>query len=136
MPRGGYRPGSGRKPSSISIRSRELAARAMSDGETPLEVMRDNMRFYHRSRRSTRQAFGRGCTAAEVTEGADVELRADVIEAVRDVLTLGKLAGEERGFRSESELSPSCHPAMRRVLASFEPCWLGGATGRGAEPSM
>jgi hypothetical protein len=34
------------------------------------------------------------------------------------------------------ELSPWSHPAMRRVLASFEPCWLGGATGRGAEPSM
>jgi len=33
------------------------------------------------------------------------------------------------------ELSPETHPAMRRVLASFEPCWLGGATGRGAEPS-
>jgi hypothetical protein len=29
MPRGGYRPGSGRKPSSISIRSCELAERAM-----------------------------------------------------------------------------------------------------------
>jgi hypothetical protein len=24
---------------------------------------------------------------------------------------------------------------MRRVLASFEPCWFGGATGRGAEPA-
>jgi hypothetical protein len=34
-----------------------------------------------------------------------------------------------------AELSPSSHPAMRRVLALFEPCWLGGATGRGAEPS-
>ena len=34
------------------------------------------------------------------------------------------------------ELSPLCHPAMGRVPASFEPCWLGDATGRGAEPSM
>ena len=34
-----------------------------------------------------------------------------------------------------AELSPLSHPPMRRVLASFEPCWLGGATGRGAEPS-
>ena len=33
------------------------------------------------------------------------------------------------------ELSPLSHPAMRRVLASFELCLLGGATGRGAEPS-
>jgi 2,4-dienoyl-CoA reductase-like NADH-dependent reductase (Old Yellow Enzyme family) len=33
------------------------------------------------------------------------------------------------------ELSPLSHPAMGRVVASFEPCWLGDATGRGAEPS-
>jgi hypothetical protein len=37
---------------------------------------------------------------------------------------------------TKRELSPLFHPPMRRVLASFEPCWLGGATGRGAEPSM
>ncbi len=34
------------------------------------------------------------------------------------------------------ELSPLSHPPMGRVLASFERCWLSGATGRGAEPSM
>lgn len=33
------------------------------------------------------------------------------------------------------DLSPLSHPPMSRVLVSFEPCWLGGATGRGAEPS-
>ena len=33
------------------------------------------------------------------------------------------------------DLSPLSHPPMSRVLASFEPCWLGGATGRGAGPS-
>jgi hypothetical protein len=38
----------------------------------------------------------------------------------------------ETGF----ELGPLSHPAMRRVLASFELGWLGGATGRCAEPSM
>jgi hypothetical protein len=37
--------------------------------------------------------------------------------------------------RLDSELSPLSHPAMGRVVASFEPCWLGDATGRGAEPS-
>jgi hypothetical protein len=34
------------------------------------------------------------------------------------------------------DLSPLIHPPMSRVLASFEPWWLGDATGRGAEPSM
>jgi type I restriction-modification system DNA methylase subunit len=35
-----------------------------------------------------------------------------------------------------TDLSPLSHPAMGRVLGSFEPCWLGCAMGRGAEPSM
>jgi hypothetical protein len=34
------------------------------------------------------------------------------------------------------DLSPKFHPAMGRVPASFEPIGLGGATGRGAEPSV
>ena len=33
------------------------------------------------------------------------------------------------------DLSPKDHPAMGRILWSFEPVWLGDATGRGAEPS-
>jgi hypothetical protein len=34
------------------------------------------------------------------------------------------------------DLSPSAHPAMGRVLTSFEPVRLGDATGWGAEPSV
>src|SRR6266498_3523877 len=32
------------------------------------------------------------------------------------------------------DLSPFFHPTMSRALVSFEPVWLGDATGRGAEP--
>jgi hypothetical protein len=32
-------------------------------------------------------------------------------------------------------LSPSFHPAMGRIPVLYEPIGLGGATGRGAEPS-
>lgn len=32
------------------------------------------------------------------------------------------------------DLSPEAHPIGWRVRSSFEPNWLGGATGRGAEP--
>ena len=32
-------------------------------------------------------------------------------------------------------LSPKDHPAMGKILWSFEPEWLGDATGRGTEPS-
>jgi len=32
------------------------------------------------------------------------------------------------------DLSPFFHPVGRRARSSFEPAWLGGATGWGAEP--
>jgi diacylglycerol kinase family enzyme len=39
-------------------------------------------------------------------------------------------------LRLMTGLSPACHPAMGRVAVTFEPKVLGGATGRGAEPSV
>jgi hypothetical protein len=38
-------------------------------------------------------------------------------------------------YLGEDDLSPIFHPAIGRALGSFEPVWLGDATGRGAEPS-
>lgn len=35
-----------------------------------------------------------------------------------------------------SDLRPEFHPGMSRVGWSFEPTWLGAATGRGAEPPI
>jgi len=34
----------------------------------------------------------------------------------------------------QDDLSPKPHPSMSRIRSSFEPAWLGGATGWGAEP--
>jgi hypothetical protein len=36
---------------------------------------------------------------------------------------------------ASNDLSSKVHPATGRILWSFEPVWLGDATGRGAEPS-
>jgi hypothetical protein len=45
MARGGKRPGAGRKKGVLNKRTQELAARALAQGVTPLDVMLDNMRF-------------------------------------------------------------------------------------------
>ncbi len=45
---------------------------------------------------------------------------------MENIVTIGDLS---------PDLSPFFHPAMGRVLVAFEPIWLGGATGRGAEPA-
>lgn len=47
MPRGGRRPGAGRKPGGRNRKSREIADRATAEGITPLEVMLETMRFHH-----------------------------------------------------------------------------------------
>jgi len=35
---------------------------------------------------------------------------------------------------AQGDLSPFSHPSIDRVRSSFEPVWLGGATGWGAKP--
>jgi len=42
---GGARPGSGRKPGSVTRKTREIADRAVETGSTPLEVMLETMRL-------------------------------------------------------------------------------------------
>lgn len=44
MARGGARPGAGRKPGSITRKTREIAEAALKDGMTPLEFMLNRMR--------------------------------------------------------------------------------------------
>src|SRR5262249_14959637 len=44
MPRGGHRPGAGRKPGSLTRRTREIVEQAAGDGITPLEYMLAVMR--------------------------------------------------------------------------------------------
>ena len=44
MPRGGYRPGAGRKKGAAEIRTRRIANELAREGLTPLEVMIQAMR--------------------------------------------------------------------------------------------
>ncbi len=107
MPRGGYRPGSGRKPSGLTTKTREIAERAIAEGETPLEVMLNNMCFYHRKAREVlAKLIADGALLLEVAEGAQAgERHANVIEAISQVLELRKRAGEEA-----ARAAPYVHP--------------------------
>jgi hypothetical protein len=46
MAHGGKREGAGRKPGSLTARTREVAEKALAEGKAPLEVMLDNMRHF------------------------------------------------------------------------------------------
>src|SRR5437868_1966616 len=50
MPRGGRRPGAGRRPGSVSkktVARQQLATAAVEEGITPLDVMLKRMRFHN-----------------------------------------------------------------------------------------
>jgi hypothetical protein len=44
MPRGGFRPGAGRKKGAAEVRTRRIANELAREGQTPLQVMIDTMR--------------------------------------------------------------------------------------------
>ncbi len=48
MPRGGPRKGAGRPKGALTVRTAAVAARAVETGQTPLEVMLDNMRHFQK----------------------------------------------------------------------------------------
>lgn len=55
--RGGYRPGSGRKKGSRTLRTQEVAKRLMNEGETPLEYMLRVMRTSDDTKRKDAMAM-------------------------------------------------------------------------------
>ena len=50
MPRGGLRPGAGRKRGAVTKKTTEIAQRAAAEGVTPLEVMLAAMRLAYKKK--------------------------------------------------------------------------------------
>ena len=63
---GGRRIGAGRKPGSITKRTRAIAEQAAAEGKTPLEVMLDNMRHFQKVAVDA-EAVLEGLTVSEFT---------------------------------------------------------------------
>jgi hypothetical protein len=99
---GGRRKGT---PNKTTIaREAEIAA----SGATPLEVMLANMRFYHQEAiELVNKLTAAGAPQLEVTEGEDGELQGDLVEQLRTILTLRKMAGEEA-----ARAAPYVHPRV------------------------
>lgn len=106
---GGARANSGRKPGSMNARSRETVEKALSRGVSPIEVMLENMRFYHQGACELAEALLSGkpmdaAAAVGAAEEAQETPNATVIEAIGQVVGLRKLAGEEA-----ARAAPYCH---------------------------
>lgn len=88
---GGKRRGAGRRPRATNARTREIADRAFEQGITPLEVMLDNMRFYHgKAEEALRVLLVGNLKTAEGDEPNQ-----DIIDGIKDALELRKRAGDE-----------------------------------------
>ncbi len=99
MPRGGSRPGAGRKPGSANKRTREVAERVIQEGLSPIEVMADNMRFFH----AEAYEIVRKITSAAECKGGVDDLAADFKEALRF---------REMSQKAARDLAPYLHPRL------------------------
>jgi hypothetical protein len=88
MPRGGARPGSGRKPGTANRKTREIADKAAAEGITPLEVMLEVMRDLY--------AEGEKVAAAAIAKDAAPYIHAKLsqIEQKSEVTVQKAVSGE------------------------------------------
>lgn len=114
MPRGGKRQNAGRKagvPSTKTVARREIADKAAAQGVTPLEVLLDNMRFYHDKAAETLAAYALDGVPAlpedpeNPKESPDDRRRREVVSAIKEICGLRKMAGEAAG-----QAAPYIHP--------------------------
>ncbi len=113
MPRGGARENAGRKAGSATKRTREIADKAAEEGATPLNVMLDNMRFYHERANAALEKLLTGMSPAEVVkdegqgqiEGDDKPVT--IIDAVKLIPGLREKAGN-----AAKDVAPYMHPRL------------------------
>lgn len=99
MPRGGARRGAGRKaglPNAKTVERRAIADKAAAEGITPIEVLLDNMRFYHHGADVALRALldGHLPLPNEGAKDAESPVAEAVIEGFKDILRLRHMASD------------------------------------------
>lgn len=111
MAHGGARPGAGRKPGSVTQKTRDIAAAAAADGITPLEVMIRAMRE-HVELADMLRTQAVEAEAAVLTGDADADLpmklRRAALAAIGDASTVAK------------DAAPYMHPRLAQVTANVD----------------
>lgn len=111
MSHGGSRPGAGRKRGSLTKKTVAIANEAAARGITPLEVMIENMRWWH-------QEAGFLIKTAEETARQGGAEPAAVLDLLRKIGSARQHAGD-----AARDAAPYMHPR----LASIEHAGKGGA---------
>lgn len=109
---GGRRINSGRKPGSLTKRTREVAERAAAEGKTPLEVLLENMRHFQKV------AHDAEAVIEAMTEDAVTALGESHEERFKALLAKVKAAAGLRQLANEA--AKDAAPFMHARLASIE----------------
>jgi len=105
MPRGGYRPGSGRPRGALNLLTREINERMLAKGLTKAEATLDVMRFYY-------------AQAIALTEQVDAQSGqpANATERRRHARMYGEMMRlRQLAFRAAAKAAPYVHPRMGYV---------------------
>lgn len=114
MGSGGKREGAGRKPGSLTKRTREVAEKALAEGRAPLDVMLDNMRHFQQVALDA-EAILSGLTAEEFAGDKGKNLKPE--DQFKLLLAEVKRAA---GFRQMAhdcakDAAPFVHPRLANV---------------------
>jgi hypothetical protein len=117
--RGGKRPGAGRPPGAVTVRSAEVAAKALAEGKTPLEVMLDNMRHFQKVALDAEATLA-GLTYEEFVGQHGADLRpADQFKAL--LAEVKKTAGLRQAAQDcARDAAPYLHPRLAAIEHSGE----------------
>jgi hypothetical protein len=109
--RGGKREGAGRKKGSLTVRTQEVAARAVAEGVTPLDIMLQNMRHFQQVAIDA-EATLEGLTAEEITGRA-----ATPDEQFKLLLAKAKQAAGLRQMAHDCarDAAPYIHPKLSAI---------------------
>lgn len=116
MAKGGKRPGAGRPRGSLTRRTQEVAARAIAENRTPLEIMLENMLHFQQAAIDA-EAILKGLTAEEFT---GTEMTPE--EQFRKLLAEVKKAAGLRLMAQECarDAAPFVHPRLSATSLTVE----------------
>lgn len=102
--------GGGRTPGALTKMTRDRAQRLAMDGETPLDVMIQNMLFWHRS------AVNLGARIERFMETVDAKAPdyQDKLEGFKD-LVKNCLAAKDNAQRCAVDAAPYVHPKLQSI---------------------
>lgn len=117
MARGGKRPGAGRKAGALTVKTREVAEKAVATGMAPLDVILENMRHYQKLATDA-EAILEGKTAAEIIGGHQGQMRLD--EQVAVILAEARKTADlrDRATACARDAAPFCHARLSPVEAN------------------